>query len=152
MPHTAHIFKVLETAQGASPPTQWLDHGKHLHITNLSRRIVGVSISGPCSQGWSLEELTIPSRWQFGGPFLCIVVDIVEPKSLCVSRIPLKVVEKRPHEVTTHVGPFPLESEMVNRSEAYVWFSQCPERKEEEHADAAKHPRHCSKPQSTASV
>ena len=56
----------------------------------------------------------VPFGRQFGVPFLCLVVDMVEPKSLCVPRIPLKVVEKRPHEVATHIGPFPSESETID--------------------------------------
>jgi len=43
---------------------------------------------------------------------------MVEPESLCVPRVPLEVVEKRPHEVATHIGPFPLESEMIDIQEA----------------------------------
>ena len=49
---------------------------------------------------------------------MCLVVDMVEPESLCVPRVPLEVVEKRPHEVATHIGPFPLESEMIDIQEA----------------------------------
>lgn len=91
-------------------------------VHGLGNVLVGVTILKPCSQGqrWPLEELTVPFRRQFGGPFLCLVVDMVEPESLCVPRIPLKVVEQRPHEVSTYICAFPSESETIDGPEAYV--------------------------------
>lgn len=53
------------------------------------------------------NELLIPSSREFWSSLQCGEINMVKPKSLCISKYPLKVVQQGPGEVSPYICSFP---------------------------------------------